>query len=566
MKTRYNKFLSFAAGLLVASGMTSCIGDLDTVPLNPNDKVEQNAYGTDEAGYLQGLARLYFQFITNDTKDLQVSDGGSAELIRAYWSVQETSTDEAKCAWSDDAWVRALNTNTWTEAQNDATYAVYVRTLQGIVYINDFLRQTTDKKLEERGVGPEVAAKVAGFRAEARFLRAYLYWIAVDTFGNVPFITEDSPFGINVLPEQGTRAEIFNFCIDELEDLVADGSAMPEARTNYPRADKGSVYGLLARMYLNAEVYTSVPMWEEAKAACEKIFTMGYQLCPDYASLFRGDNGENLAARNEFLFAIAYDAENSQSFGGTTYLTFAAIAQDDIREMETDTPDGKQTVTYYPNGVNGGWGGIRVPYEFVLKYFQVEDTDYSSGEYTCTDKRGQMFCIAGREESMEDALYVFLNGWSCLKFNNVPHDKTPEEYGDVAVTKAYSDIDFPLIRLGEIYLIYAEACLELNEPETALQYLQDLSQRAGVEAPEGYNRNYLIEERARELMWEGHRRTDLIRWGVFHTSDFLWPYKGGDSFRGQGFDQYKTLFALPLTDITANGTLVQNPGYKQTEN
>ena len=283
MKTRYNKFLSFAAGLLVASGMTSCIGDLDTVPLNPNDKVEQNAYGTDEAGYLQGLARLYFQFITNDTKDLQVSDGGSAELIRAYWSMQETSTDEAKCAWSDDAWVRALNTNTWTEAQNDATYAVYVRTLQGIVYINDFLRQTTDKKLEERGVGPEVAAKVAGFRAEARFLRAYLYWIAVDTFGNVPFITEDSPFGINVLPEQGTRAEIFNFCIDELEDLVADGSAMPEARTNYPRADKGSVYGLLARMYLNAEVYTSVPMWEEAKAACEKIFTMGYQLCPDYA-------------------------------------------------------------------------------------------------------------------------------------------------------------------------------------------------------------------------------------------------------------------------------------------
>lgn len=560
------KFLSMAAAGIAVLSLSSCVGDLNTVPLNSYDKVAQNAYGTDEAGYLQGLARLYFQFITNDTKDLQVSDGGSAELVRAYWSVQETSTDEAKCAWSDDAWVRALNTNTWTEAQNDATYAVYVRTLQGIVYINDFLRETTDEKLQERGVSPEVAAKVGGFRAEARFLRAYFYWMLVDTFGNVPFITENSPFGINVLPEQGKRADIFNFCIEELEDLVSDGSAMPEAMSNYPRADKGSVYGLLARMYLNAEVYTSVPMWEEARAACEKIFDMGYKLCPDYAALFRGDNGENPEARREFLFSVSYNAESSQSFGGTTYLTFAAIAQDDIREVETGASGEKQTITYYPNGVNGGWGGIRVPYEFVSKYFKVEDPDYSTGEYECVDARGKMFYIAGREESMEDALYVFLNGWSCLKFNNVPHDKTPEEYADVAVTKAYSDIDFPLIRLGEIYLIYAEACLELNEPETALPYLEELSKRAGAEIPEGYNRNYLIEERARELMWESHRRTDLIRWGIYHTSDFLWPYKGGESFRGQGFDQYKTLFALPLTDLAANGTLVQNPGYMQTEN
>ena len=203
MKAIYRKLIFTAAAVLSAGILPSCIGDLDTVPRNPYDKVPETAYGADEADYLQGLSKLYFQFISNDTQDLQVSDGGASELVRAFWSVQETTTDEAKCAWNNDAWVRALNTNTWTEAQNDATYAVYVRTLQGISYANEFLRQTTDDKLNERGVGDEVRAKVAQFRAEARFIRAYFYWMAIDTFGNVPFITEESDFGSGVNPRQG---------------------------------------------------------------------------------------------------------------------------------------------------------------------------------------------------------------------------------------------------------------------------------------------------------------------------------------------------------------------------
>ena len=565
MKAIYRKLIFTAAAVLSAGILPSCIGDLDTVPRNPYDKVPETAYGADEAGYLQGLSKLYFQFISNDTQDLQVSDGGASELVRAFWSVQETTTDEAKCAWNNDAWVRALNTNTWTEAQNDATYAVYVRTLQGISYANEFLRQTTDDKLNEKGVGDEVRAKVAQFRAEARFLRAYFYWMAIDTFGNVPFITEASDFGTGVNPRQGTRTELFNFCISELTDLASDESAMPAARSNYPRADKGSVYGLLARMYLNAGVYTGTEMWQEAKDACEVIFDMGYDLCDDYAALFRGDNGENPEAVGEFLFAVAYDAEQSQSYGGTSYLTLAAVAAEDVIESTVTGDDGtEETVTYFPNGVNNGWAGIRVPYEFVSEYFEVSGQDYSTGEYECADARGQMFYIRGRLESMEGNLYTFLNGWSCLKFNNVPHDMTSEEWADVSVTKAYSDIDYPLIRLGEIYLIYAEACLELGEQMTGLPYIQALYSRAGVDAPSSYNASTLIEERAKELYWEGHRRTDLIRYDRFHTSTYLWPYKGGDSFNGQAFDAYKDLFAIPPTDLAANVDLEQNPGYAQT--
>lgn len=546
MKTTMKHIAWIAAGASML--FTACIGDLDTLPLNPSDSTSETVYGTDESGYVAGLTKLYFCFVSNETTDLQVSDGGASELTRAFWTVQEVTSDACKCAWENDAWVRAMNTNTWSDADNDATYAVYVRTLQGIAYANEYLRQTASDRLSDRGVSSELAAKIQGFRAEARFLRAYFYWMALDVFGEVPFTTENSPFGGGVNPKQASRKDVFDYCITELTELAADDSAMPAARSNYPRADKGAVLGLLARMCLNAEVYTGTPMWQEAKDACERIFTMGYSLCPNYADLFRGDNGENPDVLNEVIFGVAYDAEQTQSYGGTSYLTLASIAATDVSS------------TQMINGVNNGWGGIRVPYEYVEKYFNVRNADYTTGTYDVNDKRGEMFYIKGRSESMEDALYVFLNGWSCLKFNNIPHDMDNDSFLATAASKAYADIDFPMIRLGEIYLIYAEACMNLGQANTALPKLQELGSRAGVQAPTSITTDFLLEERARELMWEGHRRTDLIRYGKFTSSSFLWTYKGG-SFSGQGFDDYMKIFAIPASELAANPELHQNPGY-----
>lgn len=546
MKRNMKHIAWIAAGASML--FTACIGDLDTLPLNPSDSTSETVYGADESGYIAGLTKLYFNFVSNETTDLQVSDAGASELVRAFWTVQEVTSDACKCAWENDAWVRAMNTNTWSDADNDATYAVYVRTLQGIAYTNEYLRQTASDRLSDRGVSSELAAKIQGFRAEARFLRAYFYWMALDVFGDVPFTTENSPFGGGVNPKQASRKDVFDYCISELTALAADDSPMPAARSNYPRADKGAVLGLLARMYLNAEVYTGTPMWQEAKDACEDIFTMGYSLCPEYADLFRGDNGENPEALNEVLFGISYDAEQTQSYGGTSYLTLAAIAATDVSS------------TQMINGVNNGWGGIRVPYEYVEKYFNVRNADYSAGTYDVNDKRGRMFYIKGRSESMDGALYVFLNGWSCLKFNNIPHNMDQDSYLETAASKAYSDIDFPMIRLGEIYLIYAEACMNLGQANTALPKVQELAARTGVTAPTSITQEWLIEERARELMWEGHRRTDLIRYGKFTSSSFLWTYKGG-SFSGQGFDDHMKIFAIPASELASNPELHQNPGY-----
>lgn len=527
----------------------SCVNDLDTLPLNKTEPISEYVYGTSEEAYLSGLSRLYFQFVSNDLTDLQAMDGGASEVIRAFWSVQETTTDEAKCSWENDAWVRALNTNTWTEVQNDAVYAVYVRTLQGVAFVNEYLRQTAPARLSDRGVSAELAARIDGFRDEARFIRAYLYWMALDCFGSVPFTTENSPFGGAYFPKQASRTDIFNYCVSELEYLRSDESALAAPRTLYPRADKGSAAGLLARMYLNSEVYTGVGRWAEAKSVCEDIFSMGYALCPDYAALFRGDNGQNPKARAEMLWAVDYSDAKTESYGGSSYLLAAALASTDI------------TDTSRPNGQRNGWAGLRVPYEFVSTYFDVSGQDYTTGDYQVSDKRGEVFYIKGRQESMDGALYSFMNGWSCLKFNNIPHDQTNESFLSQSALKDFADVDFPMIRLGEIYLIYAEACMNLGQAFTALPVLSDLSARAGMPAPTEVTEDFLVAERARELLWEAHRRTDLIRYGLYNTSEYLWPYKGGDRYAGQAFAAHMLLFPIPPTELATNDGLQQNPGY-----
>jgi hypothetical protein len=200
-----------------------------------------------------------------------------------------------------------------------------------------------------------------------------------------------------------------------------------------------------------------------------------------------------------------------------------------------------------------------VPYEYVSRFFEVSGQDYVTGEYEVADKRGEVFYIKGREESMDGALYVFMNGWSCLKFNNIPHDQTEEEFLPTAGTTGFSNVDFPMIRLAEIYLIYAEACMHAGGDASA--QIAALRDRAGVPAPAVIDADFIMAERARELMWEAHRRTDLIRLGLYDTDTYMWPYKGSQSFVGQPFGEHMRIFPIPPTELATNKALKQNPGY-----
>ena len=561
----------FAAAALAV--MTSCVGDLNTLPLNEWDVTSENAYDATEQSYLQGLTKLYMQIVSTDTQNLIVDDGGSSEFIRTFWSTQEVSADACKVAWGNDSWAQDLNNNTWSPEHNHMIYSVYVRTLQGISYINEYLRQTASDKLASRGVSDAVATKVAQFRAEARFLRAFFYWVAIDAFGDIPFAVEETPIGGGNNPPQTSRAKIFNFCIEELETL-SKSNDMPEAKSNYPRADKGACLALLARMYLNAEVYTGKAMWTEAKDACERIYALGkYSICPDYAALFRGDNGENPEVLNEMIFAASFDNTHVHSYGGTTFMCLASVFNTDADQL------------YYKlQGLKGNsaWGGIRVPYSYVKKYFNVSNPRYDFDPgfactteelltrdlgYTVADNRGRMFYINGRKENMgKDELYDFLHGWTCFKYNNTPHDKailgdeSANDYEADAMSCAYSNIDFPLFRLAEIHLIYAEACMHVGGD--ASSKLAELAARAGVAATAqaAVTQDWLVAERARELMWEGHRRTDLVRYGLFTSGDFLWPFKGGVE-KGKALGSHMNVFAIPNSERESNPDLKQNDGY-----
>ena len=558
--------------LVVATGFfaASCVKDLNAYPFNEDDFTSENAYGSDYANYVSGLAKIYRCF--NNTSDLQVEDGGASELIRAFWCVQECSTDACKNDWEKDSWTQDINKNTWSTADNAASYALYCRTLHGITYSNEFLRQTTDDKLSARGCAADVVSKVHSLRAEARFLRAVMYWMAIDTFGDVPFVTEESEFGA-ASPEVKPRAEVYDFIVSELTELAASPD-MPAAGSNYPRADKGAALGLLSRVYLNAQVYNSTvdakgnvtkkgdAKWKECIAACEEIFKMNYDLCAKYSDVFRGDNGENPEARKEILFAIDYDEINMNGWGGTIFLAQSCFTVGDDRDA-----GGNQQ---YSLGVADGWAGIRVPSEYAFDYFGVtvpdegyDDEGKYTGIYNYTDDRASMFYIKGHKEQMTD-LAEFTQGWSLYKYNNIPHNMTREEFASSArsygTASAKCGIDYPFIRLAEIYLNYAEACVMDGQAAKALPYLNKIRTRAHLDPLPSYALEDVQNERAVELVWEALRRTDLIRWDKFHSGDFLWRWKGG-SYQGQGFSQHLLVFDFPQSELTANSNLSHKPGY-----
>ena len=118
-----------------------------------------------------------------------------------------------------------------------------------------------------------------------------------------------------------------------------------------------------------------------------------------------------------------------------------------------------------------------------------------------------------------------------------------------------------MIRLAEIYLNYAEACLNLNQDkDKALVYLNEITERAGLEPVNSYDMAYIQKERAVELSWEGLRRIDLIRWDLFNSGTFLWKWKGG-SYEGQAFSDYRLVFDFPSSELVSNSNLSHKPGY-----
>ncbi|MET4082777.1 hypothetical protein ABIB40_002741 [Pedobacter sp. UYP30] len=528
------KFKSYLVLFFITFGfLGSCTKDLDKPPIDSKITTSATVFDNPQA-YKQFLAKLYGSLTLTGQKgeagapEISAPDEGTTSFLRELWSAQEVTTDECLNAWGDPGLVE-YHGFVWSDA-NSYVKLMYERIFINIAYCNEYIRATNEKLPSLDGA---LQTDVKRYAAEARFLRAYYYWCALDLYGNVPFVTEKDKPGA-YLPKQISRKDLFDYVASELTAIIPD---LADAGANeYARADKAAAWALQARLYLNGEVYTGKPYYTEAITACKNIMSSGrFQLHPKYTDLFLADNDK---WRDEIILPIACDGTNTRDYGGTTFIVHASVGGSEDPALQFGI-------------ASGGWSGNRITTTFANKF-----ADQTGN----TDKRA-LFYTQGQDLEISKPT-IFTQGYLSTKFRNVTSTKT------IGKNSTFVDTDFPLFRLGEVYLNYAEAVIRGGaggDMGTALTLVNNLRTRAYGGSTGNINSgqltlNFMIDERGRELHWEAIRRTDLIRFNLFTTGAYLWDWKGNVK-GGKAVDAHFRIFPIPSSDLLVNTNLVQNPGY-----
>ena len=625
--------------LAVCIGVLSCHDDLNQSPIDPDSFTEENVFvNADEAK--GALAKLYASLALTGQNgpagqpDIADIDEGFSQFTRMLFNLNELTTDHAVVGWGDPG-LPDLHGMYWSSS-NDFTEAMYNRLAQEVSFCNSFIANAEN-------LSDDV---VSTYIAEARFLRAFAYYNLIDLFGNVPLSTSIT----TDLPQQSTRAELFNFV--EAELLEIKDQLLPSGSNEYGRVDQVAAWGLLSKLYLNAEVWTGTPRYTDCVTYSSEVMNSTYMINTNdangngtaYDELFLADNDTN-GAQNEFIFTANFDGLSSQTYGGTTFLVHAAIGG---------------TMPAGDFGVNGGWGGIRTTKNLVNKFpegmvdpdalnaslsgtlsdwglvgdattngwngpdmemyetssnvFELYATlsgnqikfrfnedwgqNYGDNEADGTleagggnidlpsgngvyhvvlninsltyslsivlpesDKRG-MFYTDGQSLEIEN-IPPFNNGYAITKFKNIDSNGNQ----GVDTSGNFVDTDLAIIRLAEIYLNYAEATLrggggDLNLATTKINELiaRAYGSNNNSISSSDMSLDFILDERSRELYWEGQRRTDLVRYGYFTSGNYLWPFKSNQP-AGIGTDEYRNLFPIPQSSILVNPNLQQNEGY-----
>jgi len=521
---------------------TACADDATIIggSLHPDNPNPQQTTTADYDGILNKIyGNLALTGLTgpHGNSDLPSDiDEGMSVFMRVVWYANELSSDESLCAWLTDAGIPEFNRGTWGD-NHALLRGIYYRCMFGITLCNFFLDNAPSDI-------DEYSLKVA----EVRFMRALYYYYLMDMFGNPPFITHVS----SEAPVQASRKEIFDFVESELKDVIGEGEGtdvLAAAKTiKYGRADIAAGYMLLMRMYLNAEVYTGTARWEDARTYADKAIKSGYSLCTtslngynSYQLLFMGDNDTN-GAQDEIVFPILFDGELTQSWGGV-FLAAGTVNADDIAA--------------YPTGISSNWGGIRAKKYFVEKWFPNDDAPSGTPAdlaAAANDDRC-LFMTQGHELEI-NAEDKFEEGYGYIKFLNTHAD------GSETHNAEHTDYDFPLFRLAEAYLTYAEADARLNGGNVSsagLEYIKALRNRAHANSNINvFSLADIEDEWSREFGFEGRRRMDMIRFGNFTGVRRIWI---GGTAAGGTLSGYRSIFPLPSSDLVANPNLKQNEGY-----
>jgi hypothetical protein len=509
------KYLALVA---VALGMASCVHNLNTTPIDKNsttgfnqDAIFTKIYATLGTTGQTGAAG------SGDVDDI---DEGWSGLFRVTWVLNGFPTDEGWWIWNDVG-VDQTRVMSW-DGENALIKCLYFRCMIDAKYCNHFLAyadSTSQKDLEQR--------------AEVRFIRALNYWYLLDMFKFAPFMVKESTDPENY-PIFMTRTELFEWLEKELLDLT---TALPATRLSTYRVDQTAAWLLLARLYLNAEVYTGQEHWHDAYEAADKAIKSQYQLHTTdkiakgdgtrfsaYQQLFMGDNDVN-GAQNEAVLLVYQDGKYCRSYGGVQY----AIAA---------TRDGGMT----PWGVAENWKCFRTSPEMVDMFVTKE-----KGADTIKANEYQMPLIVGDDRAILCS-YVegnpnkwklsggmaadFYASWGCPKFTAVY--STADSLTHALNSDAnWPDTDIPLMRLAEAYLTRAEAhARENGNWSFALEDVNTIRDRAHAKPLDYIDEETMCDEWCREFWGEGRRRIDLIRFNRFagpkaDENQYHWEGRGG---------------------------------------
>lgn len=513
-----NNILKLLFGLVIVSTISiSCTSDLDTKPLIELSLDELLAQ---DPQAIEGiLSRLYGSFALSGADGSGSSDisddAGESPFLRGIVNLQDFTADAMKNRWGDNGLDQLTTTSDWT-AENKFFRYLYNRIFFTIPQSNNLLSILPNVDVENKEV----------IISEVRFIRALANFYLIDVFGKGVLATEENFGQTESLPE-ASRQELFDFVETE---LLAIEPILPDNNT-YGRATKGAAQMLLAKLYLNAEVYTGTPRYAEAASYANKVITEGpYSLAPNFVSVFSADNNTS----PEIIFPLIADAQVSQSFGNTTYIVNGSLNSD--------------TTPLAQFGATEGWGGHRSSKAWYGLFGDLN---------TSNDVRASLFWTDGHSYEMTD-YKEWTDGYPSVKFRNT-------NFTGTSVPSSFSSTDFPLFRLADAYLMYAECAIRgaaETDMGTAVQYVNIVRKRSKAnEINQGdLSLDFILDERGRELNLEGHRRTDLIRFGKFTGGSYLWPWKGGVK-DGTSIPATYKLFPIPSSAIQANLNLTQNPGF-----
>jgi len=495
------KINSIGLGLVLLLSI-SCTNDLNTDPKGKNKNLDQLlAVQPTLAGL---VSQVYGTLALSGpsgpgSTNVPGDDPGESPFLRGIINLQDFTADDMKNRWGDNG-LDQLTTNTdWTDSNK----------FFGYLYNRIYFTATQSNKVINQMNLYNISSKDQ-IISEMRFLRALAYYYLIDCFGKGPILLETDPVG--GLKAESTRAQIFAFLESE---LLAIEPKLP-MYIGYGQANRSTARMLLAKLYLNSEVYTGTPRYADALVYAKKVIDEGgYSLAPNFGSLFQADN-DRTSAKNEIIYALIADSQVSQSYGNTTYLINGSL--NDATMTATDFGN--------PGGGTNAWGGHRA----TKAWYGLFGNSTAALEAS-TDDRAKLFWTnssssdpAKRHNYEMNDYKAWIDGFPSTKFRNT-------NFEGPTVIASFANTDFPLFRLADVYLIYAECVARgaggsTSEAVGYVNAIRNRSHASSINASD-LTPDFVLDERARELNFEGHRRTDLIRYGKFTGGSYLWPWKGG---------------------------------------